>query len=236
MKSLFVADVTWPEVKQALDQGAVAVLPVAAASKQHGWHLPMNTDLLQAQWLCERLAERASVAVWPALSYGHYPAFVDYPGSCSLSHETFVQLTVQILSDIARAGAHSIVVINTGISTIPPLQEAILQCSAAVSVRLANVYAGPHVKSVIARIQEQACGSHADEIETSIMLVVAPAKVHMEKAQACTRPMVTGALKRNDASHPNYSPTGVYGDPCLASAEKGRQLTEAMLDDLLELV
>jgi creatinine amidohydrolase len=38
-----------------------------------------------------------------------------------------------------------------------------------------------------------------------------------------------------DPSSPNYSPSGSFGDPTLASAEKGAALTQAMLEDVLEM-
>jgi len=234
MKGLFVAESSWQQVQKALDAGGMAILPVSAACKEHGLHLPMNTDWLQARWLCKCLAEQIPVVVWPALGYGYYPAFTDYPGSCSLSHRTFENTIVEILNDILRAAARNILVVNTGISTIPPLQAAIGRIPDPDRIRLANVYAGSRVRSVIAQIEEQAAGSHADEIETSIMLAIAPHRVRMEAATACTRGSGKGPLNRTDPAHPNYSPDGVYGDPRLASKQKGKLLVRAMLDDVLE--
>ncbi|MBA2411033.1 MAG: creatininase family protein [Gammaproteobacteria bacterium] len=58
----------------------------------------------------------------------------------------------------------------------------------------------------------------------------------MDLAQACTREVKSGPLNRNDPDAPNYSPSGVYGDPQLASREKGEILVQAMLEDLLMLL
>jgi len=155
-------------VQDALEAGAVAVLPVGAAAKQHGLHLPMNTDFLQAEWLAWRLVERAHVAVWPCLSYGHYPAFVDYPGSCSLSRETFQALCTEVINDILRAGVRKVLVLNTGISTIGPLRAAITGASQPARIMLSNAYEGANYRAEEARLAEQLRGSHADELETSI--------------------------------------------------------------------
>lgn len=233
MQGLFVADSTWQCVHEALEAGAVAILPVAAACKEHGLHLPMNTDYLQAQWLCRRLADKSQVVIWPALGYGYYPAFTDYPGSCSLSSGTFENMLVDIFEDILRVATRDLLVVNTGLSTIPPLQAAIGRRPDSGKIQLVNVYEGARVKSVIAQIEEQPNGSHADEIETSIMLAIAPHKVTMSAAAACTRRLGPGPLSRTDPAHPNYSASGVYGDPRLASREKGELLSRAMLDDLM---
>jgi len=133
-----------------------------------------------------------------------------------------------------RVATRNILVVNTGISTIPPLQAAIERTFEPDKIQLANVYDGPRIRSVIAQIEEQADGGHADEIETSIMLAIAPHKVRMDAAAACTRVPGKGPLNRTDPAHPNYSPSGVYGDPRLASKEKGELLIKAMLDDVLE--
>ncbi|MEN8107742.1 MAG: creatininase family protein [Pseudomonadota bacterium] len=234
MQGLFVAEANWQEVHKALEAGGIAILPVSAACKEHGLHLPMNTDLLQAQWLCKSLAEKCLVVVWPSVSYGYYPAFTDYPGSCSLSCKTFENSIVEILDDILCVARRKILVVNTGISTIPPLQAAIERTFEPGKIQLANVYDGSRVRSVITQIEEQPNGSHADEIETSIMLAIAPHKVCMDEAVACTRRLEQGPLNRTNPADPNYSPSGVYGDPRLASKEKGELLIRAMLDDLLE--
>jgi creatinine amidohydrolase len=228
-----VADVSWPVVEGRLSRGAVAVLPIGAASKEHGRHLPMATDLVQVEWLVDRLVQQANVVVWPAVSYGYYPAFVDYPGSTSLSEKTFTALVIEILGAIRHAGAQRVLLLNSGISTIGPLEVAIGRSPGFAILQLVNVYAGPHYRACEAELVEQPRGGHADEPETSIMLAIAPEKVDMSQAGDCSGNMIRGHLQRTDPGTPGYSPSGVYGDPTLASAGKGRRLAEAMLADVL---
>ena len=234
----FAAHLSWPEVEQRIQAGAVAVLPVGAACKAHGPHLPMNSDLLQADWLAMALVQRADVLVWPAVTYGYYPAFTDYPGSVSLTRATFQQLVQEILGDIRRAGARAVLLLNTGISTIEPLQAAADKLTGELRIELANVYAGPRCRSVTKAIEEQPRGGHADELETSILLVIARERVAPDKAQTWTPPAMaaSGPFSRSDPDNPRYSPAGVWGDPTLASKDKGRRLLAAMLDDLLAAV
>jgi len=234
----FAAHLSWPEVEQRIQAGAIAVLPVGAACKAHGPHLPMNTDLLQADWLAAALVQRADVLVWPAVTYGYYPAFTDYPGSVSLTRATFQQMVQEILGEIRRAGARAVLLLNTGISTIEPLQAAADNLPGELRIELANVYAGPRCRSVTKAIEEQPRGGHADELETSILLVIARERVALDKAQAWITPAVaaSGPFSRSDPDNPRYSPAGVWGDPTLASEDKGRRLLAAMLDDLLAAV
>ena len=234
----FAAHLSWPEVEQRIQAGAVAVLPVGAACKAHGPHLPMNSDLLQADWLAMALVQRADVLVWPAVTYGYYPTFTDYPGSVSLTRATFQHLVQEILGDIRRAGARAVLLLNTGISTIEPLQAAADRLTGELRIELANVYAGPRCRSVTKTIEEQPRGGHADELETSILLVIARERVVLDKAQTWIPPdmAASGPFSRSDPDNPRFSPAGVWGDPTLASEDKGRCLLAAMLDDLLAAV
>ena len=234
----FAAHLNWPGVEQRIQAGAVAVLPVGAACKAHGPHLPMNTDQLQADWLAAALVQRADVLVWPAVTYGYYPAFSDYPGSVSLTRATFQHMVQEILGEIRRAGARAVLLLNTGISTIEPLQAAADKLTGELRIELANVYAGPRCRSVTKAIEEQPRGGHADELETSILLVIARERVALDKAQTWTPPAMaaSGPFSRSDPDNPRYSPAGVWGDPTLASKDKGRRLLAAMLDDLLAAV
>ncbi len=234
----FAAQLSWPEVERRVKAGAVAVLPVGAACKQHGPHLPMNTDLLQAEWLAGALVQRADVLVWPAVSYGYYPAFSDYPGSVSLARETFQNLVQEILSEIRRSGVRTVLILNTGISTIEPLKAAAGDMPEAMCIELANIYEGPRCRSVTEAIKEQPSGGHADELETSILLAIDREHVAMDKAEMWTPPSmaISGPFSRSDPDNPRFSPSGVWGDPTLASDEKGRRLLAAMLDDLFAAV
>jgi len=232
------AQLSWPEVEQRIKAGAIAVLPVGAACKAHGPHLPMNTDLLQAEWLAAALVQRADVLVWPAVTYGYYPAFTDYPGSVSLTRATFQHMVQEILGEIRRAGARAVLLLNTGISTIEPLQAAADNLPGELRIELANVYAGPRCRSVTKAIEEQPRGGHADELETSILLAIGHEHVALDKAETWTPPAmaVSGPFSRSDPGNPRFSPSGVWGDPTLASDEKGRRLLAAIVDDLFAAV
>ncbi len=234
----FAAELTWPDLERRVQAGAVGVLPIGAACKQHGPHLPMNADLLQAEWLAGELVERAGVLVWPNVSYGYYPAFTDYPGSVSLARETFQSMVQEILDDIRHSGIDRILILNTGISTIEPLQAAADAMPGNVRIRLANVYQGPRYCSVATEVEQQPRGGHADELETSILLAIAGEQVTLERAETWTPASMVegGAFSRADRDSPRFSPSGVFGDPTLASEDKGHRLLEAMLADLLAAV
>lgn len=215
-------------------RGALAVLPIGAAAKEHGFHLPLDTDFVQAEWLARELARCRDVVVWPTLSYGYYPVFVDYPGSISLTRETFMAAVSEILAGIFRGGARRAAVLNTGISTIEPLRAAIAAMARAGDIAVVDVYSGSRFTAAVAEVEEQSFGGHADEIETSMMLALAPGRVDMTRAEPSPAHIARGLFNRSDPRAPNYTPSGVNGDPRPATAEKGRRLLDALLADVLD--
>ena len=82
---------------------------------------------------------------------------------------------------------------------------------------------------------QQSHGSHADELETSLMLALAPHLVDMKLAEASRfiAQVIDGALTSLDPTSPNYSRSGSFGDPTLATRAKGEILLSAMIDDLI---
>jgi len=231
-----VANTTWPEVEVAFCNNAIAVLPIAATCKEHGRHLPMATDSIQAEWLISQLITQVNMVVWPILGYGYYPAFVDYPGSCNLNKTTFEKVVLEITNSIIASGAKQIFILNTGISTIRPLKNIVDSFKHPINIQLINVYSGVNFSAAEKDIKQQIRGNHADEIETSIMLAIAAEKVNMDLADATTAEMQPGPLNRKHQDQANYSPSGVYGNARLATAAKGKSLVAAMLKDVLQEV
>jgi creatinine amidohydrolase len=232
-----VERMTWNEVARRIDAGAAAILPIGAAAKQHGLHLPLNTDRIQAEWFAARMAERIDALIWPTLSYGHYPAFVEYAGSTSLSAPVFEAMVQQIASGILGHGCRALFVLDTGISTKAPVERALARLDAGNALHL-RIHDGQHYRRAAAQLAEQRHGSHADELETSLMLAIAPHLVDLGNAEASPplKQEMPGRLTPSDAASPNYSRSGSFGDPTLATAAKGEILLKAVLDDLTEQV
>ena len=233
----FIERLTWDDVNRRIHDGAPAILPIGAATKQHGFHLPLNTDRLQAEWLAARMAGPVDALIWPTLTYGHYPAFVEYAGSAGLSAATFEKLVHEIAFAILAGGSRRLIVLNTGISTLAPVDRALARLDAN-RVKHMWAYGGPRYPRVAKELAQQHHGSHADEIETSVMLALAPHLVDMTRAEASPSIVrkMPGPLTPTDPSSPNYSRSGSYGDPTLATAAKGEKLLAAMLEDLNEQV
>lgn len=230
-----VEHLTWDEVSRRIGNGAAAILPIGAAAKAHGFHLPMNTDRIQAEWLAAQIADRIDALIWPTVTYGYYPAFVEYAGSSGLSAPVFEAVIGEIATAIVGFGCRALFVLDTGVSTQAPVNRALARLDAGDALHL-RINEGPRYRRAAERLAEQSHGSHADELETSLMLALAPDLVDMSRAEASpeVNHEVAGPLTPSEPSSPNYSRSGSYGDPTLATRAKGEVLLAAMLEDLTE--
>ncbi|MBI3734144.1 MAG: creatininase family protein [Chloroflexi bacterium] len=239
MPSVYLEDLTWDEAEAAFRQIATVLLPVGAILKEHGPHLPLKTDYLLARDLARRVAQQAEVIVCPPLTFGYYPAFVHFPGSTSLSADTFREIIVQIVESLARNGAQRFVVLNTGVSTTGPLTVAANNlASRGIVIALANILdLGRAADAVL----ESRIGSHANEHETSMVLAIDASVVRADKLAAEIQPWMTemrqpvrqaGPLLRQPGRAGVFCPSGVIGDPTRATAEKGEAILSAMAADV----
>lgn len=232
---MWLEELTWVEAERVLTPEAVVVIPLGAAAKEHGPHLTLKNDLLLADYFRDRVLEQAEVVMAPVVPYHHYPAFVEYPGSTSLRLETARDVIVDICRSLARFGPRRFYVLNTGVSTVKALAPA-AALLAADGILLRYTVLKDALGPVEKEVAQQEGGSHADEIETSMMLVIAPDTVDMSKAQKDYDAVGQGRLSRTRSADTTYSPTGIWGDATLATRAKGERvvaaLTAALLADL----
>jgi creatinine amidohydrolase len=232
-KGVLLEDLTWVEAEKILNEETVVVIPLGAASKEHGPHLKLKNDWLIAEYLKKQVLDQSNVVVAPTINYHFYPAFVEYPGSTTLRLETARDVVVDICKSFARYGPRRFYILNTGVSTLRALQPAVeLLSKEGLVVRYTDLLriTGPVEKE----IGQQEGGTHADEIETSMMLVIAPATVDMKKAAKDYHPGSARGLTRKPNGEGVYSPTGIYGDATLATRAKGERVIKALVAGILK--
>jgi creatinine amidohydrolase len=208
---VWLEDLAWPEAKALFDANAVVVVPIGAASKAHGPHLPLKTDAMTARALAAGLIERLPVVAAPVLGLGFYPAFTSFAGSQHLSADTFKAVVGELIGNLTAQGVKRIALINTGVSTEKPLDE-VAQGKGDVLV-LHMRFLGASAEALI----EHKEGGHADERETSVVLALEPRSVRMDRLE------LGGPFEK----------TGATGDPRRATAFKGERLMAARIDDIV---
>ncbi|MGQ0675068.1 MAG: creatininase family protein [Rhodospirillales bacterium] len=215
VQGAFLDKLTWQEAAERLAADWPVIVPVGAASKAHGPHLPLGTDRISVEAVAARLARRLGVLVAPAIGFGFYPAFVDFPGSQHLGAATFQTLTIELIEGFIRHGARRILVLNNGVSTEAPLRRAAedILSRHGVAIMIADL---PRLGRGLDVLWTAKLGGHADERETSLMMAVAPDQVRRDRLPALA----------DDKA-------GTTGDTRAATAAKGEKLIAALVDELL---
>ncbi len=238
----FLGDLTWPEAEARLREAPLVILPFGAGAKEHGPHLPMNADAVVMEYLCRQAVDSLPVVVAPPILHGWFPAFREFPGTEVADAGVFQEYLYQVALSLIRSGAQRIVFLNTGISRATGLpisiaaREIRVQTGTPVLVLSWDDLEPPEV----AELEVQRRGGHADELETSIHLFLQPDLVHMDRAEPAEQDVVPRAypgyqpgLYARDPRDPEYSTTGLTGDPTLATAEKGRRVLELLTREWL---
>lgn len=209
-RGVWLEDLTWQEAKVRFDAGAVVVVPVGAASKAHGPHLPLKTDALTARALAQNLVERLPIVAAPVVGFGFYPAFTAFAGSQHLTADTFKALMRELVGNLRGHGVRRIAILNTGVSTEKPLDELSGELGeiAVLHMRLF----GAKADALFDNLE----GGHADERETSVMLALEPRSVRMDRL-----------IPEGD-----FKTTAATGDASRASAFKGERLVDARAEDM----
>jgi len=232
-KGVLLEDLTWQEAEKALTPAAIVVIPIGAESKEHGPHLKLKNDFLMAEYLKREVLRRADVVVAPTVNYHYYPAFGEYPGSTTLRLETARDLMVDICKSLARYGPRKFYALNTGVSTLRALKlSAEVLASDGIRFRYTDII---HVAEAAEKqVKQEEGGTHADEIETSMMLFIAPDTVDMKQAVKDYHPSEKHGLTRNPQGDGAYSASGVYGDATLATRAKGEIMVRATMEGILK--
>ena len=231
--SIYLENLTWADAEKVLKNYEVVLIGLGARTKEHGPHLLLKNDYVLAEYLKERVARELPVVILPTLEYGYYPSFLEYPGSVSIGRETFKNMVMDICKSMNGYGMRKFYVLNTGVSTLVPLEAAAEELGKlGIVLRYLNVL---DIDSKLPKgLLSQEGGTHADEGETSEMLYIAPETVKMSKAvkDYDPRPGRKG-LTRDPKGKGVYSPTGIWGDPTLATKEKGRIIVEMTVKEIV---
>lgn len=241
----YLGHLNWVAAEKALQSTPVVVIPFAAGAKEHGPHLPMNTDAVVMEYLVAAAVKNTDVLVVPPVLHGWFPAFRDYPGTGIRNPETFSRYIHEIALSLIRHGAKRIILLNMGIfkATGLPMAIAARELRTETGVPMLLVSWEDLETSAVNAFIEQKKGGHADEVETSINLFLQPDKVNMAMAKKDYRESLArdyggyqpGLFSRNP-DDPAYSASGVSGDPTLASAEKGKKVLAVMTAEWLKII
>lgn len=231
----------------------IAVLPVAAI-EQHGPHLPLSVDadLLDGVIAaCLPLLDAdLPVLFLPPQRIGLSTEHLSYPGTLTLSPASLLALWTELGECVARAGVKKLLLLNGHGGNVAPMDIAAreLRQRCGLLTYSASWFSLPLPDAVsgLFSAQEHRFGIHGGEVETSMMLHLAPERVHMEHAQDWRSSsqdraerfaiLGNGRSAKMGWAIEDYNAAGAVGNASAASADKGRAVVQAAGSALAQLL
>ena len=257
LPSRYWADLTTRDFArlQASGQAAhtVAVLPVAAI-EQHGPHLPLSVDATLLQGVIDaalaQLPTDLPVLFLPPQNVGLSPEHILFPGTLTLSPATVIALWTGLGECVARAGIKKLLLFNGhgGQVSVMDIVARELRTHCGLIVYSASWFSLPLPEAVAGQFSahEHRFGIHAGDIETSMMLHLAPHTVHMEHARDFRSTsqdraeqyaiLGNGKSAKLGWQMQDYHPAGAVGNAAAATADKGRAVVQAAGQQLAQLL
>jgi creatinine amidohydrolase len=232
---------TWPEVAEQVASGDRTAVLALGSTEQHGPHLTLDTDSRIAAALARRFCERVPEAIaLPALTLGCAREHLAFPGTLSLDESTLEAVLVDVARSTARAGFARLFVFSAhgGNETLlervaPALAAAAAPARVIVHAALARTTALLHGRAAEDGVAAPEAGHHAGEVETSMLLQLAPSSVRRDRLAAGRLDLPEPASQLFYPSLRDNAPDGTVGDPRRAAATRGRDYLDRWTDDLV---
>lgn len=214
---------TMEEIAAYIDRYPFAILPVGSF-EQHGPHLPLDTDNLIAEAMALETAKHSVGMVLPVINVGYAWVWRGHPGTLTFRFETYMTIIRDIAESLAGWGVKAVFVLSGHGSNPQPVKHAIRELiheKHEIAV-LNSLYMG--LREMLTESDSRQWGNdiHAEEIETALMLKIAPHLVHMERA-AADYPPIPEDYGKSELSMGHFMRSGVFGDPTSATPEKGER-------------
>jgi creatinine amidohydrolase len=234
--SRYFAELTQPEIAAQLKKNPLVILP-AGSVEQHGPHLPAGTDTLAANAVAHAVAERMDGLVLPASPLGVTPMHMPFEGTITLTPDTYMRVVTETCVSTARHGARYLIILNWHEGNIPSL---------AIAAEALHREHGMTVLTVQAcYVAEELYGgscnglTHGGEIEALAVLAQRPDLVHLDRIDYSSdhrHGHKMDKLRRTRSYQPvltdirSIAPTGWFGSPQHATAEKGGRMLADIAD------
>jgi creatinine amidohydrolase len=236
-------ELTAEDLRAKAAADAIVVLPVASM-EQHGPHLPVGVDTILCEGVCKAGAERAAadvpVVVAPTLWCGMAEHHMAFGGTFTFDIPTYRAVLLALLKSLERHGFKRVFIVNGHGGNIAALNSFLPDFARETSLRVRAATYFELAKADLAPVlDDQKQVHHACEVETSLMMVLAPDTVKHDRipeafggVAGSNTPNAWYATPRRFRSFKEFTPSGVSGDARRANRAKGEKLLAIFADGL----
>lgn len=231
-----VQEMTWQEVEERIRKFPVAIVPVGS-TEQHGYHLPMGTDIYLAETLADMAAKKTGALVYPSINFSYSWSWRDRVGTVALRQQILQETLKDVVRSVERYGIRVLVFLNGHEANGSTLKYAVREVQDETDVKVLGMFY-PGLSEIYSEYMETPTWGgmfHACEFETSLMLAAKEELVHMERAKEeyPKRPKLYGM---DNTSIGDLSVSGTYGDPTCATKEKGEKMFRRFADNIAQII
>lgn len=237
-------NLTWKEFSD-LDRNKVVIIPVGSL-EQHGLHLPLGNDTIVADTLATKVAEKINALQMPGINYGYTYTFSNFSGTIGISHETLINMVIDIGSNIVKEGFEKIVFLNAHDENHECLIIAAKQIGKQFNITPLVIEWSQIAKSELRQIKESKFEMHGGEALTSLFLHWNPDAVRSKEIvddfPEFIKEVEDNLYRQENKAHlvrridPSEIPSGTCGAPSKASATKGKLIEEAVVGNICNLI
>lgn len=234
---------SWKEI-EALDRDGTLLIIPTGAIEQHGPHLPVDTDIFNANAIALALAEKVSAPrtlVLPKIWWGTSPHHLGFPGTLSLRNDTFFQIIRDLIASLKPHGFYRFLIINGHGGNAGIITATISQLSEDLGISIPAYSYWQSIRDTLVKIGDSPIGGmgHACEMETSLALHLRPESVDLaalrsdipdEKTPWSCIDFRQGGFLGIPLDLKRDSREGVIGDPTSANAGKGKTIFDAAIE------
>ncbi len=224
---MLMEEMSWPEIELGLKETNTVIMPLGA-TEEHGPHLPVFTDTIQAIEVAKEVAKRTKTFLAPPVHYGICRSTRGFPGTISVSHDGLKAYVYDILKSLYDTGFRKVLLLtgHAGGQHMAALEQACQEAVAELDFRVSLVSLFDLFDCNIAETPDD---GHSGEIETSLMMVLRQDLVKGKPERHFPRRPMFLVLK--DVKH--LMGNGIMGDPSKASPEKGKAFFEMAVQGVL---
>ena len=233
MVKVSIEEMTRAEYKEIMDKIEVAIVPTGS-TEQHGPHLPMRHDAASALYLAKRAAERLypKVVVTPPIAIGISFHHMNWPGSLTLTAETFMNMIFDMCKSLRHHGIDRVLILNGHGGNRSAIRLVGFRIRDELRMKVAAVSYWELLKPDFVKeiVEENIYPGHAGEFETSVAYIIHPELMRDDLIPEAGE--MLPYLRFMIMDEEETSPGGVWHNPRLGSPEKGRKILDALVDEL----
>lgn len=237
MKTIFFDELSMSEVEKAVNERKIIIIPCGSI-EEHGTHLPICTDSIQSEYIASEVAKKTDSLVAPSIRYGLCNSTRNFPGTISISFDSLRSIIKDILEEFIRNGFKKLLIITghagethtTGIRLAS--KEVIMKHKNEQNKPRIIVCSDYDFAFDINNKEIDVRDSHAGTIETSRVMAIRPDLIKGKGTKNFPEMNRFEIIPNPE----KYFPSGVMGDPTIASYEIGKKINEHIISEIVKLV